>query len=196
MQSPFETCSANQYNTIQYITIQYNTIPYNTIPYNTIQYNTTEWWSPEVYKGHASSVKKTLARGFFYPEEEGETLLRNVGSHKIYMAPHPRSCISSTNSLLCCSSTGRLRGPGVLHLPSLGHKDITPRNAINKMKCNWIQYNTTEIWSSEVRSESMQGMRSWTPRMIQNSHNSVQVIKHIHDSCRLFWDSHYFIFFA
>jgi hypothetical protein len=31
-----------------------------------------------------------LARGFFYPEDGGETFLRNVGSHKIYTAPHPR----------------------------------------------------------------------------------------------------------
>jgi hypothetical protein len=31
-----------------------------------------------------------LARGFFYPEDGGDTFLRNVGSHKIYTAPHPR----------------------------------------------------------------------------------------------------------
>jgi hypothetical protein len=31
-----------------------------------------------------------LARGFFYPEDVGDTFLRNVGSHKIYTAPHPR----------------------------------------------------------------------------------------------------------
>jgi hypothetical protein len=29
-----------------------------------------------------------LTRGFFYPEDGGDTFLRNVGSHKIYMAPH------------------------------------------------------------------------------------------------------------
>jgi hypothetical protein len=31
-----------------------------------------------------------LARGFFYPEDGGDTFFRNVGSHKIYMAPHTR----------------------------------------------------------------------------------------------------------
>jgi hypothetical protein len=30
------------------------------------------------------------ARGFFYPEDGSDTFLRNVGSHKIYTAPHPR----------------------------------------------------------------------------------------------------------
>jgi hypothetical protein len=36
-----------------------------------------------------------LARGFFYPEDGGDTFLRNVGSHKIYTAPHPRRRNSS-----------------------------------------------------------------------------------------------------
>jgi hypothetical protein len=36
-----------------------------------------------------------LARGFFYPEDGGDMFLRNVGSHKIYNAPHPRSQHSS-----------------------------------------------------------------------------------------------------
>jgi hypothetical protein len=36
-----------------------------------------------------------LARGFFYPEDGGDTFLRNVGSHKIYTAPHPRRRHSS-----------------------------------------------------------------------------------------------------
>jgi hypothetical protein len=32
-----------------------------------------------------------LARGFFYPEDGGDTFLRNVGSfHTIYTAPRPR----------------------------------------------------------------------------------------------------------
>jgi hypothetical protein len=31
-----------------------------------------------------------LARGLFYPEYGDDTFLRNVGSQKIYMAPHPR----------------------------------------------------------------------------------------------------------
>jgi hypothetical protein len=32
---------------------------------------------------------------FFYPEDGGDTFLRNVGSHKIYMAPRPRRRHSS-----------------------------------------------------------------------------------------------------
>jgi hypothetical protein len=32
---------------------------------------------------------------FFYPEDGGYTFLRNVGSHKIYMASHPRRRHSS-----------------------------------------------------------------------------------------------------
>jgi hypothetical protein len=50
------------------------------------------------------------ARGIVYPEDGGDTSLRNVGSHKSYTAPHPRRRHSSQN-LLCllayvaCSST-------------------------------------------------------------------------------------------
>jgi hypothetical protein len=36
-----------------------------------------------------------LARGFFYPEDGSNTFLRNVGSHKIFMGPHPRRRHSS-----------------------------------------------------------------------------------------------------
>jgi hypothetical protein len=36
-----------------------------------------------------------LERGFFYPEDGGDTFLRNVGSHKIYTPPHPRRRYSS-----------------------------------------------------------------------------------------------------
>jgi hypothetical protein len=36
-----------------------------------------------------------LARGFFYLEDGGDTFLRNVWSHKIYTAPHPRRRHSS-----------------------------------------------------------------------------------------------------
>jgi hypothetical protein len=31
-----------------------------------------------------------LASGFFYLEDEGDTFLRNVGTHKINTPPHPR----------------------------------------------------------------------------------------------------------
>jgi hypothetical protein len=36
-----------------------------------------------------------LARGFFHPEDGGDTFLENVGSHKIYTPPHPRRRNSS-----------------------------------------------------------------------------------------------------
>jgi hypothetical protein len=36
-----------------------------------------------------------LARRFFYREDGGDTFLRNVGSHKIFTAPHPRRPHSS-----------------------------------------------------------------------------------------------------
>jgi hypothetical protein len=36
-----------------------------------------------------------LARGFFYPEDGGDTFLWNIGLHKIYTAPHPRRRHSS-----------------------------------------------------------------------------------------------------
>jgi hypothetical protein len=41
-----------------------------------------------------------LVHGFFYPEDGVDTFLRNVGSHKIYTAPHPRIRHSS---LMCVS---------------------------------------------------------------------------------------------
>jgi hypothetical protein len=43
----------------------------------------------------ATSLRWFLAREFFYPEDGGDMFLRNVGSHKIYMAPHPRRRHSS-----------------------------------------------------------------------------------------------------
>jgi hypothetical protein len=36
---------------------------------------------------------------FFYPEYGGDTFLQNVGSHKIYMVPHPRRRHSSNKFL-------------------------------------------------------------------------------------------------
>jgi hypothetical protein len=41
-----------------------------------------------------------LARGIFYLEYGGDKYLRNVGSHKIYTAPHPRRRYSSKQLLL------------------------------------------------------------------------------------------------
>jgi hypothetical protein len=36
-----------------------------------------------------------LARRFFYPEDGGDTILRNVGSYRSYMALQPRKGLSS-----------------------------------------------------------------------------------------------------
>jgi hypothetical protein len=41
-----------------------------------------------------------LACGFFYPEDGGITFLRNIGSNKIYMAPHHRRRHSAEGSSL------------------------------------------------------------------------------------------------
>jgi hypothetical protein len=43
-----------------------------------------------VAQSAATCSRWFLTRGFFYPEDWGDTFLRNVGSHKIYTAPHPR----------------------------------------------------------------------------------------------------------
>jgi hypothetical protein len=43
----------------------------------------------------ATCSRWLLACGFFYPEDGGDTFLRNVDSHKIYTAPHPRRRHSS-----------------------------------------------------------------------------------------------------
>jgi hypothetical protein len=51
----------------------------------------------------ASSLLATsrwfLARGFFYPQDGGDTFLRNVGSHNIYTVPHPRRRHSSVTAV-------------------------------------------------------------------------------------------------
>jgi hypothetical protein len=44
----------------------------------------------------ATSSGWFLARGFFYPEDGGDTFLQDVGSHKFYKASHPRRRHSST----------------------------------------------------------------------------------------------------
>jgi hypothetical protein len=42
-----------------------------------------------------------LARWLFYSEDGGDNLVRNVASHKIYIAPHPRRRHSSPPSKVC-----------------------------------------------------------------------------------------------
>jgi hypothetical protein len=43
----------------------------------------------------SESEGRWLVRGFFSHEDEGDTFFRNVGSYKIYTAPHPRRRHSS-----------------------------------------------------------------------------------------------------
>jgi hypothetical protein len=45
-----------------------------------------------------------LARRIFYPEDGSDTFLRNVGSHKMYTAPHPRRRHSSSSSIAYCNT--------------------------------------------------------------------------------------------
>jgi hypothetical protein len=44
------------------------------------------------------------AKNFFYPEDGGDTFLRNVGSYKTYAAPHPRRRHSSFKSPMIASN--------------------------------------------------------------------------------------------
>jgi hypothetical protein len=51
-----------------------------------------------------------LDRGFsffFYPEDGGDTFLRNVGFYSIYMAPHPGRWNSPTESNILKTGTNR-----------------------------------------------------------------------------------------
>jgi hypothetical protein len=43
-----------------------------------------------VAQSAATCSRWFFARGFFYPLDGGDMFLLNVGSHKIYAAPHPR----------------------------------------------------------------------------------------------------------
>jgi hypothetical protein len=43
-----------------------------------------------VAQSAATCSRWFLTRGLFYPENRGDTFLRNVSSHKIYTASHPR----------------------------------------------------------------------------------------------------------
>jgi hypothetical protein len=53
-----------------------------------------------VAQSAAACLRWFLACGFFYHEYGGDTFFRNVGSQKIYMAPHPkRRHTSSLNGL-------------------------------------------------------------------------------------------------
>jgi hypothetical protein len=48
------------------------------------------WDAMTCYQSAATCSRWFLARGFFYPEDGGDTLPRNVVSHKIYTAPYSR----------------------------------------------------------------------------------------------------------
>jgi hypothetical protein len=50
-----------------------------------------------------------LVHRFFYPEDGGNTFLYNIGSHKIYMAPHPRRRHSWLHLLRASCQVGAVR---------------------------------------------------------------------------------------
>jgi hypothetical protein len=62
-----------------------------------------------------------LTRRFFYPEDVGNMLFRNVDSHKIYTAPHPRRWHSSI-SVPFSYCTVSLRSAGI----GFPHENSTP----------------------------------------------------------------------
>jgi hypothetical protein len=80
------------------------------------------------------------ARGFFYPEDGGDTLLRNVGSHKIYTVPHPRRRHSLYSSLW---------KPQILH----HDEDGNPNNVINSILSRI--YTAKARIRSQVRSHGI-----------------------------------------
>jgi hypothetical protein len=50
-----------------------------------------------------------LTRGFIYPEDGGDTFLQNIGSHKNYMAPHPRKRHSPDSRVIANNELERSR---------------------------------------------------------------------------------------
>jgi hypothetical protein len=53
-------------------------------------------WSFQLAAQSAATCSRWfLTRRSFYPEDVGDIILRNVGSHKNYTAPHPRKRLSS-----------------------------------------------------------------------------------------------------
>jgi hypothetical protein len=43
---------------------------------------------------------RSLVNQSFYPEDAGDTFLRNISSHKIYTVPHPRIWHSSKATII------------------------------------------------------------------------------------------------
>jgi hypothetical protein len=91
-----------------------NLILYNPLSLNVFKYVIFEVFTAVTMKNAvfwdvtlqtaATCSRWFLARGFFYPEDGGDTFLRNVGSiRKIYTVPHPRRRHSSLNMPKICS---------------------------------------------------------------------------------------------
>jgi hypothetical protein len=56
-------------------------------------------WSFQMIAQSAASCSRWfLTRSFSNPEDGGETILRNVGSHKNYTVPQPRKRLYSTTT--------------------------------------------------------------------------------------------------
>jgi hypothetical protein len=83
------------------------------------------------FGGTATCSSWFLACGFFNPKDGGDTFLRNVGSHKIHTAPHPRRRHSPRNSRLKWME-GKVRrekggGLGERKINEEGQKDESSR---------------------------------------------------------------------
>jgi hypothetical protein len=62
---------------------------------------------------HPLATRWFLARLIFYPEDGGNTFLRNVGSHTDYMALYPRAGRSQVRDPIICLILPVALGPGV-----------------------------------------------------------------------------------
>jgi hypothetical protein len=89
-----------------------------------------------------------LARGFFCLEDGGDTFLRNVGSHEIYTAPHPRRRNSSSFIIILV----KLKVLTAVVVKTSNFWDITPcsplkanRRLEEHVASNFME-RTVELW--------------------------------------------------
>jgi predicted RNA binding protein YcfA (HicA-like mRNA interferase family) len=82
---------------------------------------------------HGTTSQKTA---FIHPEDGGDTFLRNVGSHKIYTASHPRrrysftpkvEAIRSSETSVSTRSTWRHIPEDGIHLPRRWRRYVPPK---------------------------------------------------------------------
>jgi hypothetical protein len=98
-----------------------------------------------------------LARGFFYPEDGGDTFLWNVDSHKIYTAPHRRRRHSSKVTAVKTSnptSSVVLPGGGALTPHSLRLTSVANRLLKNSVILK-------EIWKTCTWTMVTKSLNRW-----------------------------------